>query len=399
MVSVAKPKVRGAAELPPDNAARLVLFDATATAAGESEEAFDGLEDGEMFDRVIPRLRVLVPRELHVQGEREYVDAKIAACVDAGILQRNVRRPDLLVLGPEGPKIRYPDGTIRDYSAGLEAARERLEADESRLRRGGFDVRHIVRSTANDNKSDRYRSLVASMREHGFLDYFPIIEGASGAVVDGVARQRAAAEAEVPLKEHHRRCLPAHRDTPLHRALLVLDVNADRLSEKDQGKVYDAIANRAGRPWMAIENDLDVTREWRRTEPKKYNAKLEVKLVPFGRQQEPKVQITTDGTRVMLRSVMQQAGLASYNYNLLVPYVATEEARTQYSGKKAIFVRIADAIDGIEKMQRDRAGRRLKVDRAWDDIRQWLQTLVPAHPRSDREGSDVNDTQDSQLQF
>lgn len=372
--AVPKSTGRRAEELPPDNTARIVLFDAVADAA-ESDYTFNGLDRGALVDRVLPRLRVLVPRELHVQGEHAYVEAKVAACIEAGILQPHPRRPGYLLLGPHVPKVRYPDGAVHDYTAGLEAARERLEADENRLRRGGFDVRHIVRSPANAKKSDRFRNLVASMREHGFLDYCPIIESGSGAVVDGLARVAAAAEADVPLKKQHRVRLPARRDTPLHHALLVLHVNADRLLEDEPSKVHDAIANRTGRSWIATENDLALTRDWRRAEPKEYDAKLDVKLVPFADQQEPKVQITMDGTRVMLRSVMRQAGVPEYRRDDLLAYVPWEEARTQYSGRQAIFVRITDAIEGIERMQRDRTRRRLKVDTAWDNIRRWLERL------------------------
>jgi hypothetical protein len=369
---------RAAEELPPDNTARIVLYDAV-TQAAETEHSFDGLTEGELFDRVIPRLRVLVPRELHNLGEQEYVATKIAACVDAGVLQRHPRREAALITGATVPRVRYPDATIRDYTAGLEAARERLDADETRLRRGGFDVRNIVRSPANAKKSDRYRKLVESMQEHGFLDYFPIIESSSGAVVDGVARVAAAAEADVLLKK---RVLPTRRDTPLQQALLVLHLNAERLEEGEASKVYDAIAARTGRSWLAIEDDLALTREWRRAEPKDYDAKLDVDLVPFGVHSEPKVQITTDGTRVMLRSVMREAGIPEYARDYLLPYVAWEEARTQYSGKKAIFVRIADAVEGIGRMQRERARRGLKVDPAWEDVRQWLLDLNPRKRRS-----------------
>ncbi len=70
---------RGAEELPPDNTARIVLHDAMA-AATETEYSFDGLTEAQLFDRVIPRLRVLVPRELHNLGEQRYVAAKIEAC-------------------------------------------------------------------------------------------------------------------------------------------------------------------------------------------------------------------------------------------------------------------------------------------------------------------------------
>ena len=366
---------RGAEELSHDNSARIVLYDVIAEAA-ETDYSFDGLTETELFDRVIPRLRMLVPRELHNLGEQQYVAAKIEASVDGGVLQHHPRRDAALILGPEVPRVRYPDGTIRDYTAGLEAARERLDADESRLRRAGFDVRRLVGSPADAKKSHQYQALVDSMREHGFLDGFPIIVGASG-VIDGVARLAAAVETDVPLKKHHRVKLPPGRDTPLQVALLVLDVNAHRLAEDDVAKVHDVIADRTGRSWLAIERDLDVTRGWRRAEPKEYGATLDVQLVRYRDHDEPKVQITTDGTRVALRSLTREAGIPEWGRNDLAPHVPFEEARAQSrgGGRKAIFVRVADAIDGIERMKRDRARRGLQTDPAWDDVRGWLMSL------------------------
>jgi hypothetical protein len=371
-VAVARAR-RGAEELPPDNTARIVLYDAMAEAA-QLEYGFDGLTQADLFDLVISRLRVLVPRELHNLGEQSYVAAKIEACVAEGIL--HPLSDGALRLGLNVPRIRYPDRTIRDYTAGLEAARERLDADENRLRRGGFDVRRLVGSPADAKKSDRYRTLVGSMREHGFLDGFPIIEGASG-VVDGVARLAAAVEADVQLKKHHRVKLSPRRDTPLQLALLVLDVNADRLREDEVAKVHDVIADRIGRSWLAIESDLDVTRDWRRAEPKDYGATLDVELVRFRDHNEPKVQITTDGTRIALRSLTREAGIPEWGRDHLLPHVPFEEARalSRGGGRKAIFVRVTDAIDGIERMKRDRARRGLQTDLAWDDVRQWLLSL------------------------
>lgn len=375
-------------DLPADNTARIVLYDAIVEASS-SEYTFDGLTAAQLLDRVIRRFRVLVPRELHIQGEEPYVAAKIAACVEANLLQLHPRRPEVLLPGPLAPRVRYPDGTIRDYTAGLEAARERLDADESRLRLGRFDVRRIVRSPADTKKSDRYRNLVASMREHGFLEAYPIIESGSGGVLDGVAREAAAAEAGITLKEKHRVQL-RRRDTPLQQALLVLHLNADRLTEDDIVKVHDAIAARTGRSWMDIQGDLELTQGWRRAEPKDYDAKLTVELVSYDDQDEPRVQVTTDGGRVMLRSLMVEAGIREYARDYLRPYVAFEEARTQHSGKKAIFVRIPDAIDGIKRMQDDRSRRGLKLDPAWNDARQWLVRFT-RNASSDQATTDPSD--------
>jgi hypothetical protein len=344
-------------------------------AEAESDYVFDGLTETQLFDRVIPRLRVLVPRELHNQGEEPYVAAKIAACLQAGVIQPHPRRAGALVLGLEVPRVRYPDGTFRDYTAGLEAARERLDVDENRLRREGFDVRSIVGSPQDEKKSERYRNLVASMREHGFLAYYPIIESGSRLVLDGVAREAAAAEAGVALKDVHRVRLP-RRDTPLQQALLVLHLNADRLNENEVAKVHEAIATRTRRPWMAIERDLELTREWRRAEPRDYDAKFDVELVQYGDRSKAFVEVTTDGTRVMLPSLLREAGIPAWARDHLRPYVAIEEARTQRSGRKAFFVRIKGAINGIERMQDDRTRRGLKVHPAWNDVRLWLSDLA-----------------------
>jgi hypothetical protein len=380
---------RGAEELPPDNTARIVLYDAV---AAEPESGFEGLTEPELFERVIPRLRVLVPRELHMLGEQHYVAAKVEACLDAGVLQIDLRRDGAFLLGPKVPRIRYPDGNIRDYTAGLEGARERLDADESRLRRAGFDVRRLVGSPADAKDSGPYQSLIRSMREHGFLDGFPIIEGGSG-VVDGVARLAAAVEVDLPLKKHHRVKLPPRRDTPLQVALLVLDVNADRLHEDEVRTVHDVIAERTGRSWSEIESDLCITRGWRRAEPRDYDATLDVQLVRYRDHDEPKVQITRDGTRIALRSLTREAGIPEWGRDHLLPHVPFEEARAQSrgGGRKAIFVRVTDAIDGIDRMKRDRVRRGLQTDPAWEAVQQWLLSLragggstdVPAGPAAE----------------
>lgn len=364
----------GAEEVPPDNIARIVLYDGMVKA--ESEYGFAGLTESELFDRVIHRLRVFVPRELHNQGEHQYVAAKIKACLDAGVLQVHSRRDGLLILGPKAPRIRYPDATIHDYTAGFEAARERLEADERRLRQAGFDVRDLVGSPANKKKSDRFKALVRSMEEHGFQG-FPIIVGASGDI-DGAARRAAAAETGVVLKSHNTMDLPRHRDTPLQRALLVLDVNAHRLGNDEVAKVHAAIAERTGRPWSAIETDLECTREWRRAKPKEYPAILEVELVRYRDHEEPKVQVTPDGTLVALRSLTREAGIPEWGRDDLEPHVPFEEARAKFrgGGRKAIFVRVADAIDGIEEMKDARDQKGLRTDPAWEDARQWLLSLA-----------------------
>jgi hypothetical protein len=75
---------------------------------------------------------------------------------------------------------------------------------------------------------------------------------------------------------------------------------------------------------------------------------------------------------------MREAGIPEYRRDDLLAFVPWEEARTQHSGRQAIFVSITDAIGGIERMQRDRERRRLKIDTAWDSIRRWLEGLADA---------------------
>jgi hypothetical protein len=376
--AVAKRSNQHHQDLPADNAARLALFDAIAEAE-KVRTSRDGLSDDELFVAVIGRLRVLVPRELHVQGERDYVAEKVNACLEQGILRRDAR--GRLRRGIETPQVRYPDGSTRDYTPGLEAARERLKADESRLHSGNFDVRRIVR------KSDSFKSLVAFIQEHGFVDLPPVTKSRSGQIIDGFARSAAAAKAGVPEKSE---TLPAHRDTPLQHVRLVLDANAHRLEEKDRLRVWEAVEARTCRPWQETSRDLELTQDWRRTVPKEYGAKLDVKLVRFANQEEPKVQITTDGTRIGLTSLTRQAGLAPWSRDHIEPYVVIEEARTTHSmgGKKPWFVNIADLIAGIEKMQRE---SELKIDPRWADVRKWLiETFQsPAPPESHRDEPDA----------
>lgn len=350
-------------ELPADNAARITIYDALAAAADSGEP---GLREDELRRRVTGRLRVLVPRELHVVGEEAYLNEKISVCAEAGLLRRD---GELIVLGDTRPQIAYPDGSIHEYAAGLQDAKERLEADDVKLRQSRFDVHQIVGSVADDPGSDAFQRLLASMRERGYVRQLPILESADGRVVDGRARLAAAAIVGVTVERHQ---IPSRRDTPLHRALLVLDANCTRISEADREAVHHAV-QQVARPWADIATDLEHTREWRLAEPRKYYAQLKVKKVRFRPEDQPKIQITTDGGRVMLRSLLEAAGLASYKYELLAPYVAMEDARTTFTpGRTAIFVGVSDAISGIATMQRERRKKKRKVDREWDDIRKWL---------------------------
>ncbi len=358
------------AELPRDNGARLVIYDGLWELAGSGRSKRRVISDDELFEKVIDRLRVLVPQEVHLAGERPYFNEKLEACIGSGILRKSAEG---VALGDEVPLVRYPDGKIRPYAAGLQAARLRLERDDAALRRAGFDVRDLVPSLAGSRRSASFQALVESMREHGFVKDLPIIRGADGGIVDGRARFAAATVAGVEVPE--RDWLPNRLDTPLHRALLVLALNSGRLSDDDRDLVTEAIAEKTGRPWTAIESDLRLTREWRRAAPKAYEAYFEVEKVPFrDGEPEPTVQVTT-GERVLvgMRKLVEAAGMSNYKLQEeLRGHVVEEFARTQLTTRPAIFVEISNAIDGIEKMQADRRRRRLKVDPKWDVVKQWL---------------------------
>lgn len=355
-------------ELPGDNAARIAIYDAFAAPAPDGRTKRSIVSDEELLELVMGRLRVLVPREIHIAGDpAAYLREKISACIGGGLMERVGPPPGLLRLTGVSPRIRYPDGELRDYQAGMEPARERLQMDDTRLRAAKFDVHKLVPSISK--RSADFKALVESMREHGYLAQYPVAEGTDGVVVDGRARVAAAASAGV---EFAKTAIPTRRDTPLHRALLVLDTNRRRISEEQRAEVLEAIASITGREWPAIAADLALTREWRRpTRRKKSSYKMQVTKLQYRPDQKPKVHVTDDGSRVMLRSLVQAAGLAGYKINKLKPYAPMEPAKSNLS-PRALFVRVADAIDGIEAMQReDRAAKRL-VEAEWDEIRTWL---------------------------
>lgn len=357
-------------DLPPDNAARIAIYDALSEADPWQPTGRPTLSEDELFGRVIGRLRILVPRELHLLGERPYFREKVTACIEAGIVEASAGDDARhLALTGVPPKIRYPDGLVRDYEAGLEPARERVEADDARLRQTGFDLNQLVWSLADRQESAEFRALVDSMREHGYMKHCQIVEGADGAVVDGRARIAAAAIAGVNIvKVKGVERLSQRRDSPLHRALLMLDLNRERLSDEDRERVRGAIAQAAGRTWSDIAADLALTQEWRRAK-RTYVAKLPVKLVKYRRDDQAKVLLTEDGTRVGIRSLLQAAGLANYKDRTLLEYVHGEKAQSSARpGPPATFVQVADAIAGIETLQRERR----KVEPKWEDIRQWL---------------------------
>src|ERR671925_155922 len=132
---------RAKVELPPDNGARIAIYDGMCEIAGSPRAKQRVIPADQLFEQVIGRLRILVPRELHLSGERRYFDEKLSVCVEADIARR---RGDGLTLGDHVPLIQYLDGKPRPYTAGLQAARARVERDDAALRRAGFDVRKLV---------------------------------------------------------------------------------------------------------------------------------------------------------------------------------------------------------------------------------------------------------------
>lgn len=368
-------------DLPPDNAARLAIYDVFAAPAADGRAKRSMLSEEELLEAVLGRLRVLVPRELHIAGEpATYLREKVDACIAAGLLERVGSPPGDLRLGDVAPQIRYPDGKLRDYQAGMEPARARIHLYETRLRTSNFDVHKVVPTIPK--RSADFKALTESMREHGYLPQYPVAEGTDGVVVDGRARVAAAKLAGVEVAKVE---IPTRRDTPLHRALLVLDTNRSRLSDEQRASVHEEIGRITGRPWSEIAADLTLTREWRMpTRRKKSSYKMDVAKHRYRDDQEPKVHVTVDGSRVMLRSLVEAAGLAGYKIDKLKPYAAMEPAKSNLSSSPtALFVRIADAITGIEVMQREgRAAKRL-VEPEWDEIRAWLTKISgDGSPRS-----------------
>jgi hypothetical protein len=375
-------------ELPPDNAVRIALYDAVALAP--AADSGPSLSENQLFDRVIRRLRILVPRELHVSGERAYLAEKVRLCIDAGLLRWAASGDKRLITGPIHPLIRYPDGTLRRYSVGLEDAKDRLISDDAKLRKLEFDVLRLVPSLADEPESEPFQNLVNSMREHGYQRQLGLIEGSNGDIVDGRARRAAALIAGVHPEADERLRLPARRDSPLQRVRLTVDLNRNRLQPSQCEHIFATVAESAGRPWPSIDHDLRITRDWRLAEPKTYYPFFSVTKHPFRFGDNPQVQLTDDGERVGLRSLLQAAGMASYNYTKLTAYVHTEEARTPFTGgKKAIFVRVADAINGIEAMQADRTKNGRRHEPAWDEIRDWLSRLPRANATDQNEAQQI----------
>lgn len=387
---------RNAQDLPRDNMVRLAIFDALWD--GNSETDASSMSDDDLFERVIGRLRVLVPRELHLVGERTYFDEKLQVCVDAGIIAvifESERK--LVALTGRSPQVRYPDGEIRDYSPGLELARERLDQDNVRLRTAGFDVRKLIPSIANDLNGEQFQVLLASMREVGFLKQFPVVKYQDDIVVDGLARLKAAELLDVGVEyvksERTAPGLPIRqRDTPLNRVLFALHSNASRLRQDEINSVYQQVAAVTQREWSATAVDLELTLEWRKTVPAEYSPVFEVKRLPYRPGGEARIQVTPDN-KVMLRSLVAAGGLTSWKVNDLNKHVHFEAARSKHSaGRKAYFARAEDLIVGIAAMQQERRVRKLQVDPEWDQIRDWLiSTFESSGSRRDRSAQETSD--------
>lgn len=364
-------------ELPVDNASRLAIFDALHESRG-----VDGplaLTESELFDRVIGRLRVLVPRELHLAGEPQaYLHDKLIACAEAGLVSIGSLGGDAIVaLTGKTPSVRYPDGEIRDYTPGLELARERLDGDNARLRAAGFDVRRLLPSSADEPDGPEFQALLGSMREHGFLKQFCIVVQDDDVVIDGRARIKAAAILEFNVEymkygSDRERAAARRRDTPLNRVMIAVQTNLVRLSPETVRAVHEAVAAITRRPWDETAADLALTATWRRSMPPEYSPQFEVSKLAFRPGAEANIQVTADH-KVMLRSLIEAGGLSNYKIKLLEDYVPTERARSGHSaGRKAVFARADDLIAGIATMQQERRAAKLKVDPEWDHIRDWL---------------------------
>ena len=343
---------------------------------GRGEEG--GLTESEIFDRAIPRLRALVPRELYNEKEEPYLSQKLAVCLQADILEPVPGDDGRYRLGPTAPRIRYPDGTVRDYEQGLEAAKARIDADNAKLKRQGFKIAKAIPSIADKQRSEAFQTLVASMREHGWMRQFPMTEAEDGEIVDGRARAAAAAIAGVSrltpflFGQAERRTKQERRDTPLHRFLMARDANRARLSEEALAAAHQSVEHLVKRPWADIDRDLAISREWRLKTRGEFAQHFDVTKHAYRPTDEPTVQISDDG-KVGVRSLIEAAGLPHYQYTDLVAYTPKEYAITPFSGgKRALFVAIDAAVDGIAQMQADRESRGLRLDRRWDDMRSWL---------------------------
>jgi hypothetical protein len=238
-------------------------------------------------------------------------------------------------------------------------------------------VRKFVPSAADDPDGTYFQALLGSMREHGFLKQFPIARYEDDVVVDGRARLRAAAILGIEVEylkfgSDRDRTAARRRDTPLNRVRVALDCNASRLSAQVSEAVHENVAAVTRRTWDETAADMRLTEEWRRSVPAEYSPRFDVKKLPYRDQDEAKVQVTAD-EKVMLRSLLEAAGLSNYKIQDLREYVPFERARSAHSaGRKAVFARADDLVRGIGAMQAERRAAKRKLDPEWEQIRGWL---------------------------
>jgi hypothetical protein len=374
-MTTATAELIGPSELKPDNATRLAIFDAMSDAANQGHAA---LTVAELYERVIGRLRLLVPRELHNAGERAYLEEKIGVCVKAGLLIPISKDPEQFALAAHPqPWIQYPDGTIRPYTPGLIAAREQLDAVNSTLREQKFDIgKHVPHHKPG---SPEFAALVRSMQEHGFLRQFAIFRFPDGTYVDGQARVSAATEAGVDPKwldleklRDPEKTRAKRRDTPLNRALLALDSNAARLSAEARRAVLDDVAAAAGRSWDDIESDLNRTWAWRQATTGSYTPVFAAEEHPYEPNGTPEILVTSDH-KVGVRSLLVASRLKLADRDTLKDYMPYEMAKVG-SSKPTLFARADHLIAGIEDMLAD--PKRRKDPAEWERALTWLRAYV-----------------------
>ena len=280
--------------------------------------------------------------------------------------------------------IRYPDDNIRRYPRGLIQARERLDAVNTILRERRFDVtKHIPHHRPS---SPEFQALVRSMEEHGFLKQFAIYRFADGTHVDGAARIAAAEKAGVTPKTLDLRqqdpetTRMRRRDTPLHRVLLAVDVNALRLTEEERRHALDAAAAAAGRDWKEIEADLTLTREWRGATARSYTPLFEVTEIPFNDNASPTVLVTPD-QKVHVTSLLRASGLAKHKFDKeLHEYVpAAEKGRAKGAGAPAWFAPATEMLEGLEDMLAERRKNNRMISPEWEVCLGWLQEHACKH--------------------
>jgi hypothetical protein len=366
-------------ELEPDNATRLAIFDAMWDAAADGDA---WLTIDQLSERVMGRLRVLVPRELHNLGERPYLEEKLAVCVEGDVLTR--ASDDRYAIAPDPQVwIRYPDDSVRRYTPGLIKARERLEAVNSALRDRRFDVtRHVPHDKPS---SPEFKALVRSMEEHGFLKQFAIYRFPDETFVDGVARIAAANAVGIEpkwlelKKQDPETTRMRRRDTPLNRVLLALDSNITRLTQEQRQHVLDAAADAAGRTWEQINEDLSLTRRWRGVTARSYTPMFEVREIPFDEDDARKIQVTDDH-KVHVTSLLRASGLAKHKFDTeLKDRVFSEMARVRGGGPAAVFVQVADMVEGLEAMIAERRAHQRKVSAEWEVSLDWLRDYARKH--------------------